>query len=188
MRAADESMRNRGRTGVCPGGGLSRPGTARIGLFLITSIKSRAQVLGSLPQASPQIIPPFSSSISMHHRPSYRQSHTPAPAYNTGYGGYTTPAPPPHQGGHHGGAHLGGGNYGAGHAGYSPQPPQRGPPAGADAELWHWFSAVDTDRSGSITVTELQSALVNGAFLRPLVSLGDLSYEADFSSRFRKLD
>lgn len=125
----------------------------------------------------------------MHHRPSYRQSHTPAPAYgNTGYGGYTSPAPPAHHGG--GGGQYGG-QYGGGHPGYTPQPPPpRGPPAGADPELWHWFSAVDTDRSGSITVTELQSALVNGAFLPPpFVTVGDLSYEADFSLvLYRKLD
>ncbi|KAH9180312.1 hypothetical protein EDB89DRAFT_2216779 [Lactarius sanguifluus] len=37
-----------------------------------------------------------------------------------------------------------------------------GPPSGADPQLWQWFSAVDTDRSGSITVNELQAALVNG--------------------------
>ncbi|KAF8590445.1 EF-hand [Ramaria rubella] len=29
-------------------------------------------------------------------------------------------------------------------------------------ELWGWFTAVDTDHSGSITVRELQRALVNG--------------------------
>ncbi|KXN90529.1 Programmed cell death protein 6 [Leucoagaricus sp. SymC.cos] len=39
-------------------------------------------------------------------------------------------------------------------------PPQ--PPPGADPQLWQWFSAVDADRSGSITVQELQSALLNG--------------------------
>ena len=103
---------------------------------------------------------PVTLSLPMHHRASYRQSHTPAahtpaPAYNQqGYGGYASPPPP---------AHGGGGGY----PGYSPHqqpPPQRGPPPGADPELWHWFSAVDTDRSGSITVTELQSALVNGTF------------------------
>ena len=51
-----------------------------------------------------------------------------------------------------------------GYAGYAPQQqyaPQ-GPPPGADRQLWQWFSAVDTDRSGAISVTELQSALVNG--------------------------
>ena len=37
-----------------------------------------------------------------------------------------------------------------------------GPPPGADPQLWQWFRAVDTDASGGITVTELQSALVNG--------------------------
>lgn len=40
-----------------------------------------------------------------------------------------------------------------------------GPPPGADPQLWQWFSNVDADRSGSITVTELQSALVNGALI-----------------------
>jgi len=39
---------------------------------------------------------------------------------------------------------------------------QQPPPAGADPQLWQWFQAVDTDRSGSITVNELQTALVNG--------------------------
>lgn len=86
----------------------------------------------------------------MYHRPSHRQSHTPAQGYNQGYGGYTSPPPPVH----------GGGGYPGGYG--SHQPPQRAPPPGADPELWHWFSAVDADRSGSITVTELQSALVNG--------------------------
>ncbi len=38
----------------------------------------------------------------------------------------------------------------------------RGPPPGADPQLWQWFSSVDTDRSGAITANELQSALVNG--------------------------
>ena len=52
----------------------------------------------------------------------------------------------------------------------SPPPlPQRPPlPPGADPDLWRCFSAVDTDKSGSITVTELQSALVNRAFSFPL--------------------
>ncbi|KAJ7632189.1 hypothetical protein FB45DRAFT_911762 [Roridomyces roridus] len=42
---------------------------------------------------------------------------------------------------------------------------QRGPPAG-DPQLYQYFSAVDQDRSGSISVTELQSALVNGNWTR----------------------
>lgn len=37
-----------------------------------------------------------------------------------------------------------------------------GPPQGADPQLWQWFLNVDRDRSGAITVDELQSALVNG--------------------------
>ncbi|KIY43629.1 EF-hand, partial [Fistulina hepatica ATCC 64428] len=36
------------------------------------------------------------------------------------------------------------------------------PPAGADPSLWRWFSSVDADKSGAISPTELQSALVNG--------------------------
>ena len=44
-------------------------------------------------------------------------------------------------------------------SGYSYSP---APPAGSDAQLWQWFTAVDTDRSGSISVNELQAALVNG--------------------------
>jgi Ca2+-binding EF-hand superfamily protein len=39
------------------------------------------------------------------------------------------------------------------------------PPA-ADAQLYQYFSAVDQDRSGSISVPELQSALVNGNWTR----------------------
>lgn len=50
-------------------------------------------------------------------------------------------------------------------------PPQQGggyygPPAGADPQLWQWFSAVDSDRSGAISVGELQAALVNGNWSR----------------------
>jgi hypothetical protein len=46
-----------------------------------------------------------------------------------------------------GGAQLGGG-YSSGYNG--------------DPQLLQWFNAVDTDRSGSISVAELQAALVNG--------------------------
>ncbi|ORY94961.1 hypothetical protein BCR43DRAFT_494886 [Syncephalastrum racemosum] len=76
------------------------------------------------------------------------------------YGGY----PPPQQ------PYYGGG-------GYPPQPPPPGPPGaagmagmaaprppppGADPQLWYWFQAVDTDRSGYLTADELQRALING--------------------------
>ncbi|KAI9351005.1 hypothetical protein BD770DRAFT_394106 [Pilaira anomala] len=45
-----------------------------------------------------------------------------------------------------------------------PAPPARpqGPPPGSDPQLWNWFTAVDTDRSGQLSVDELQRALVNG--------------------------
>ncbi|KAF8509546.1 hypothetical protein JB92DRAFT_497121 [Gautieria morchelliformis] len=36
------------------------------------------------------------------------------------------------------------------------------PGAAPHDQLWSWFTAVDTDRSGSISVQELQRALVNG--------------------------
>jgi peflin len=48
---------------------------------------------------------------------------------------------------------------------YSSRPPAGnyyGPPQGADPQLWQYFSAVDADHSGSISVNELQTALVNG--------------------------
>jgi len=38
----------------------------------------------------------------------------------------------------------------------------QGTPAGADPQLWQWFTAVDADRSGAISVNELQTALING--------------------------
>ena len=43
-----------------------------------------------------------------------------------------------------------------------PAPASQGPPPGANPQLWSWFKAVDTDNSGSLTVDELQRALVNG--------------------------
>ncbi|KAI8352108.1 hypothetical protein BD560DRAFT_409144 [Blakeslea trispora] len=45
--------------------------------------------------------------------------------------------------------------------GYAPQRPH-GPPPGSDPQLWSWFTAVDTDNSGQLSVDELQRALVNG--------------------------
>jgi len=44
-----------------------------------------------------------------------------------------------------------GGSYSSGPSGYN-----------GDPQLLQWFNAVDTDRSGSISVAELQAALVNG--------------------------
>lgn len=49
--------------------------------------------------------------------------------------------------------------------GFAYQQPQ-GPPPGTDPQLWQWFTAVDADHSGSISVTELQTALVNGNWSR----------------------
>nr|GAT59647.1 EF-hand domain-containing protein [Mycena chlorophos] len=40
------------------------------------------------------------------------------------------------------------------------------PPQGGDPQLFQYFAAVDADRSGSISVSELQQALVNGNWTR----------------------
>ncbi|CAA7263128.1 unnamed protein product [Cyclocybe aegerita] len=66
-------------------------------------------------------------------------------------GGYGAPPPP--------GGYGGGPTYGGG---FAPPGGARGPPAGADPQLWNWFSTVDTDRSGAITASELERALING--------------------------
>jgi len=66
--------------------------------------------------------------------------------YGQGYG----QGPPPGYGGASG--------YGGGFS----QPPPSGPPPGADPQLWQWFTTVDADRSGHISVVELQKALING--------------------------
>jgi len=58
------------------------------------------------------------------------------------------------------------------------------PPVGADPQLWQWFSNVDMDRSGSITVTELQSALVNGTYQTHTICLHALNYR----TFYRRLD
>ncbi|KAK1223170.1 hypothetical protein PQX77_013951 [Marasmius sp. AFHP31] len=71
-------------------------------------------------------------------------------------------------GGGYGGGQQGGyggqqGGYGGQQDGYGGGPGYaQGPPPGHDPQLWQWFSAVDTDRSGHITADELQRALVNG--------------------------
>ncbi|KAH9485857.1 Programmed cell death protein 6 [Psilocybe cubensis] len=82
-------------------------------------------------------------------------------------GGYGGPPPPP---GGYGAPPPGGygappppGGYGApSYGGGFAAPGPRGAPPGADPQLWNWFSTVDTDRSGAITATELERALING--------------------------
>src|SRR5262245_2465343 len=70
------------------------------------------------------------------------RGHSPAPppAYSSG--------PPP-------GRHSSTSSYSGRHY-------QQAPPPGGDPQLWQWFSAVDIDKSGSISADELQKALVNG--------------------------
>lgn len=65
-------------------------------------------------------------------------------AYHAGYGGYGGPGAP------------------GGPGGFSRGMAPGGPPPGADPQLWSWFAAVDTDRSGAITAVELERALING--------------------------
>ncbi|OCH89419.1 EF-hand protein [Obba rivulosa] len=91
-------------------------------------------------------------------------------SYGGNYGGYG--GNNAGQGGGGGGGYGGGGGGGYGGGGYGGGAPagpggfaptmSRGPPPGADPQLWNWFTAVDTDRSGNITVHELQKALING--------------------------
>lgn len=63
----------------------------------------------------------------------------------------------PPAGGNHYGPPAGGNIYGppAGVKSYDSL-------AGGDPELWKLFSDVDSDKSGSISISELQSALMNG--------------------------
>ena len=56
-----------------------------------------------------------------------------------------------------------GGQYGS----HSYQP-QYGHPPSIDPQLWQYFERVDVDRSGSIDVNELQSALVNGTAFKTI--------------------
>lgn len=69
---------------------------------------------------------------------------------------------------------------------YSPGPPA---PAGSEPQLWQWFSAVDTDRSGSISVNELQAALVNGQLLSYLffVQLTNIIVTGNWSSELSRI-
>ncbi|KAF3931016.1 Peflin [Dactylellina cionopaga] len=55
-------------------------------------------------------------------------------------------------------------HYGGGYVspGLELRDPPGAPPPGADPQLWNWFSAVDTDRSGHLTPSEVQNALING--------------------------
>jgi len=101
--------------------------------------------------------------------------------YNNNQGGGYRPPPPQSQGSQYG-APPGYGqqgpppaSYGQQQGGYQQQypppqtnrPPNSGnvptqPPPGADPQLFFWFQAVDTDKSGALTTEELQKALING--------------------------
>ncbi|KAJ2917712.1 hypothetical protein MD484_g2707, partial [Candolleomyces efflorescens] len=89
----------------------------------------------------------------------------PGGGYGGGAGGYG--APPPAGGGY--GAPPPAGGYGGPPAyggGFAAPGGNRGAPPGADPQLWNWFTAVDTDRSGMIHAEELQQALINGDWSR----------------------
>ncbi|KAI9265655.1 hypothetical protein EDC94DRAFT_657959 [Helicostylum pulchrum] len=101
---------------------------------------------------------------------------TPQAGYQQPYGqqqqgGYHAPPPPqtPQQGNYQAGGYRPQGQtpqqgYPPAQQYGRPAPPPRpqGPPPGSDPQLWNWFTAVDTDRSGQLSVDELQRALVNG--------------------------
>ncbi|XP_055329309.1 programmed cell death protein 6-like isoform X2 [Paramacrobiotus metropolitanus] len=102
--------------------------------------------------------------------------YNPSP-YNPAAVGGLAPSYPPGQGSAYAAAGVHGHGYGtapppAGYgAGYPPQagfgaPPQNPsqPPPGIPHDLWQWFQAVDTDRSGRINATELKAALLNGNY------------------------
>ncbi|KAI0941496.1 hypothetical protein AcW1_003370 [Taiwanofungus camphoratus] len=82
--------------------------------------------------------------------------------YGGGYGGQAGGVYGGQPGGGYGGPPAGGGYGGYGEPGGFAASAPRGPPPGVDPQLWNWFNAVDTDRSGQITVHELQKALING--------------------------
>ncbi|KAH9951312.1 EF-hand [Amylocystis lapponica] len=98
--------------------------------------------------------------MSLHYTPSHASHrHSSSQQYRV------SPLPPPQVGysqSHRPASTAVGGYPG----GYPAQRPPAGPPPGADPQLWQWFSAVDTDGSGAISVTELQNALVNGNWTR----------------------
>jgi len=58
------------------------------------------------------------------------------------------------------------------------------PPLEADPQLWQWFCTVDTDSSGTITVPELQSALMNGGMPSYLPTYKVLISESCFSGNW----
>lgn len=78
--------------------------------------------------------------------------------YSGGYGGSSDGYGAASGGGYGGGGYVGYAEPG----GFAPTRGHHGPPPGADPQLWAWFTAVDTDRSGQISIHELQKALING--------------------------
>ncbi|KAJ7610043.1 hypothetical protein DFH06DRAFT_1246582 [Mycena polygramma] len=107
----------------------------------------------------------------------YNQQHYPPPPGGPPPAQYQQGGHPGQQGGYPGQQ----GGYSTQQSGYNPQPAQgynaphgQHAPQGAhvggfappseDSQLFGYFSAVDQDRSGTISVTELQRALVNGNF------------------------
>ncbi|KAG6888372.1 hypothetical protein C0995_008808 [Termitomyces sp. Mi166 len=100
----------------------------------------------TIPMHMQQLQPPVMGQQEIHN-----MNH----GYGAPPGGYGAPSPPPHS------FNAPPGGYG-GPMGFASPPGPHGPPPGADPQLWNWFSAVDIDRSGHITATELTQALVNG--------------------------
>ncbi|XP_033746846.1 programmed cell death protein 6-like [Pecten maximus] len=109
---------------------------------------------GAPPQGSAP--PNYASAPPPQHQqpPGYGQQGAPRQQYGQQqFGGYQQPGQPPMYG------------QPAGYGGGAPPPAAvyaPPPPPGVSTELWHWFQAVDQDRSGKITAVELRQALMNG--------------------------
>ncbi|CAG8614282.1 17736_t:CDS:2 [Gigaspora rosea] len=71
---------------------------------------------------------------------------------------------------------------------YQQNTPSQAPP-GADPQLYYWFQAVDTDKSGVLTADELQKALINGIpFNIETVRLMMNMFDTDWKKCFAAFD
>ncbi|VDC03300.1 unnamed protein product [Peniophora sp. CBMAI 1063] len=87
------------------------------------------------------------------------------------------------------------GGYGQQAPGYGApyqQQQYHGPPPGADPQLWQWFNDVNADRSGAISVNELQSALIFDTDRSGSIGFNEFSgvwkYITDWQNVFRHFD